>query len=283
MRNPELDLALICDSAGIDPEKLRAALDSPSGVISFDAIASWFPGLNRERILSVFSLGQRYGALIQVSGEGAPLNSRSWRPVSKILDVLFSGAKAIHEAIPNMKEIYTQGDRFRIAATIPRTLHDMEDFFRHFENTALGMRRLIVDSRKELHIMVPFIDETGFGTLLQAIEDSLRRRVRVSFISRHLGEGQRNRAVLEGLVGISRESGGSLFLYDANLDEDSPVSHAKVISRDDGEEVYIGSANLTASSMERIIEIGVFLQGPGARPVHDFLANIMKRSVKRWP
>ena len=283
MKPPELDLALLCRGAGIDAEKLRAVLNPPSGTTSFNTVASEFPTLDKEGILSIISVAQKCGALIQVSGEGAPLVSRQWSPIPRKMDSLVSDTKAILGAIPHMKEIYAQDVRFRIAATIPGTLRDMEGFYRYFENTALGMRRLIAEAQSELYVMVPFIDETGFATLLQSMENSLHRGVRVSFISRHLAEGQRNRMVLDGLVAISTGNGGTLCLYDANLEEDSPVSHAKVISRDGGEEVYIGSANLTASSLERTIEIGVFLQGSDAKPVHTFLEAIMARSVKRWP
>lgn len=283
MKPPTLDLALLCEAAGIDPERLRDAITDASGAVSVDTLASEFKDVGREMLLNILSAAQKFGALTQVSGKGIPLNSRIWSPTVEKVDALVAGAGAILEAMPHLKARYSRDARFRIGATIPGTLGDMEDFYRYFENTALGMRRLIIEAKAELHIMVPFIDETGFGTLLQAIEESLKRGVKVSFVSRHLAEGQRTRSVLEGIVSISREYGGNLFLYDASLEEDSPVSHAKVISRDGGEEVYIGSANLTASSMERTIEIGVFLQGSGAKPVHDFLSAITVRLVRRWP
>jgi phosphatidylserine/phosphatidylglycerophosphate/cardiolipin synthase-like enzyme len=142
---------------------------------------------------------------------------------------------------------------------------------------------MIAQANSELTVLVPFIDADGLSEIFSSLEQALERGVKVSFLTRELGKGGRNLTVLSSLVDAAKRNNYDLQLLEAILTDDSPISHAKVFSRDGGDEVYVGSANLTAVSLERTIEIGVFLRGEETRPVGEFLSLVKSLSRKRWP
>ncbi|HBO69122.1 MAG TPA: hypothetical protein DD658_02845 [Deltaproteobacteria bacterium] len=282
-RTPEFDLALYCEGTGVRPEIFLEQLDGRSEPVTVEGFASAAPGLDRDRALTVLSILNRAGAIRQKSAGTGTLNDREWEVVPAALEMLLRSAKSIYDAMPLMRGLAASPMSFRIAATIPDGLQELERFFTVFDSTHNGLRSLIRDSRRELFVMVPFMDDEGFGVLLPMFEDAIKRGVVVRFLSRKMARGQRNRGVLGNLIDACGGCGDLLSLYEARIEEDVPVSHAKVLSRDGGEEVYVGSANFTGSSMERTVEIGVFLRGPGTGQAHEFLAAVMARSVKIWP
>ena len=283
LRTPEFDLALYCEGTGVKPATFLEQLAGRSESVTVEGIASAIPGLDRDRALTVLSILNRAGAIRQKSAGLGTLNDREWEIVPAALENLLRSAKSIHDAMPLMRDLAASPMSFRIAATIPDGLQELECFFTIFDSTHNGLRSLIRDSRRELYVMVPFMDEEGFGVLLPMFEDAIKRGVGVRILSRKMALGERNRGVLENLIDACGKCGDLLSLYEARIEEDVPVSHAKVLSRDGGEEVYVGSANFTGASMARTVEIGVFLRGPGTGQVHEFLAAVMARSMKKWP
>lgn len=277
-RPPELELALILDGTGITPNRILSAISEDGGILTMETFNKLFQGHDRKKTIGIISVALQAGAIKPVQVAEVPLENRKWIPVLELLNALISDATAISKAIPFIKSLYTTDNSYSISATIPERFADLERYYGIFENTALGMRRLIEGTQKELLVMIPFIDETGFLNISESMGEAIRRGIKVTFISRDLLEGHRNRAAIDDLIRVSAKCWGNLQLFKGESDPDVPISHAKIISRDGGEEVYIGSANLTRSSMETTIEMGVFLRGSDARPVHDFVCNILKYS-----
>ena len=277
-RPPELELALILNGTGVTPNRIRSAISEDGGILTMETLNKLFQGHDRNKIMGVISVALQAGAIKPVQGAEVPLENKKWIPVAGILDTFISNTATISKAIPFLKSLYVTDNSYSISATIPERFADLERYYGIFENTALGMRRLIEGTQKELLVMIPFIDETGFLNISESIGEVIRRGIKVTFISRDLSEGYRNRAAVADLIRLSVKCNGNLQLFEGGSDPDVPISHAKIISRDGGEEVYLGSANLTKSSMETTIEMGVFLRGSNARPVHDFVCNILKYS-----
>lgn len=278
-RPPELELALILNGTGITPNRIASAISEDGGILTMETLNRLFQGHDRKKIIGIISVALQAGAVKPVQGAEVPLEYRKWIPVAGILDTFISNTAAISKAIPFLKSLYVTDNSYSISATIPERFADLERYYGIFENTALGMRRLIEETKNQLLVMIPFIDETGFLNISESIGEAIRRGIKVTFISRDLMEGHRNRAAIDDLIRVSAKCNGNLQLFKGESDPDVPISHAKIFSRDGGEEVYIGSANLTKSSMETTIEMGVFLRGSDARPVHDFVCNILKYSV----
>jgi hypothetical protein len=278
-RPPELELALILNGTGITPNRIGSAISEDDGILTMETLNKLFQGHDLKRIIGIISVALQAGAIKPIQGAEVPLESRKWISVAESLNALISDATAISKAIPFLKSLYTTDNSYSISATIPERFADLERYYGIFENTVLGMRRLIEETKNLLLVMIPFIDETGFLNISESIGEAIRRGIKVSLISRDLMEGHRNRAAITDLIRLNAKCNGNLQLFEGGSDLDVPISHAKIISRDGGEEVYIGSANLTKSSMETTIEMGVFLHGSNARPVHDFVLSILKYSI----
>ncbi len=283
MRRPELELSLLCEGAGIDPVSILSALNTGSDLTSAEDLARSFRGVDVDRMMSLLSIAGARGAVSEVPGDGESLDRRKWRIDKGAFVALVHEAKVIYDSMPEIRSVLGPESRYRISATLPGRLPELESFYRFFENTALGMRRLIGEASSEIIVMVPFIDRTGFDAILPTLEDAIGRGVKVDFLSRKLDEGGEGRNALAGLLMGNERSRDCISLFEASLDGDVYLSHAKVVSRDGGKEVYVGSANLTGTSMERIVEVGVFVRGVDGKPVHELLAAIRRRSIRRWP
>jgi hypothetical protein len=278
-RPPELELALILDGTGITPNRILSAISEDGGILTMETLNKLFQGHDHKKTIGIISVALQTGAIKPAGGAEVPLENRKWIPVAESLNALISDATAILKAIPFLKSLYTTDNFYSISATLPERFTDLERYYGIFENTALGMRRLIEETQNELLVMIPFIDEVGFLNISESIGEAIRRGIKVTFISRDLMEAHRNREVITHLIRLNAKCNGNLQLFEGGSYLDVPISHAKIISRDNGEEVYIGSANLTRSSMETTIELGVFLRGSNARPVHDFVCDILRYSV----
>jgi phosphatidylserine/phosphatidylglycerophosphate/cardiolipin synthase-like enzyme len=196
---------------------------------------------------------------------------------------LVARASIIANALPHLRKLLTCTDSYRVAATIPQSLIALDPFYGSFENTALGMRRLVEEAKSDLYIVAPFFTREGIDALSTALEAAFQRGVSVTVLARCLSEGEQNRRALEGLITLSGKIPGSLSLFESESQDGSPLLHAKILARDAGEEVYVGSANLTGAGMERTLEVGVFLRGDGAREIVKLLKQLIEHSERRWP
>jgi hypothetical protein len=278
-RPPELELALILDGTEITPNKILSAISENDRILTMETLNKLFQGRDHNKIIGIISVALQAGAIRPVQGAEVPLENRKWIAVDKSLNALILNAAAISKAIPFLKSLYSTDNSYSISATIPDRFTELEIYYGIFENTALGMRRLIEETRNELIVMIPFIDEAGFLSISESIGEAIKRGTKVTFISRDLMQGHRNYEAFTDLIRLNEKFKGNLQLFEGGPYPDVPISHAKIISRDGGEEVYIGSANLTKSSMETTIEIGVFLRGSNARPVYNFVWDILRYSV----
>lgn len=282
MARPEWDLALICEEIGLIPDSLHDLLRNRDGAQLRDT-KGLDPRIGRDHWASILAAAEAAGAVSEIpDGTKAP-EQRCWKVSAEVLSPLVRNVDLILRVLPEARKRFGSDREYRIAATIPEKLHELREFFRAFENTALGLRRMISQATSELTVLVPFMDADGLSEIFSSLGRALERGVKISFLTRELRKGGRNLTVLSSLVDAAKTFNGDLQLFEAVLIDDSPISHAKVFSRDGGDEIYIGSANLTAASMERTIEIGVFLRGKEARPVDEFLALLISLSRKRWP
>lgn len=282
MARPEWDLALICEEICLAPDALGELLRSRDGTALRNMLLL-DPPISKDHWESLLAAFEALGVIREIPDNIKPPDKRLWIVLPEVLNSVVRDVGLALDFLPEARKRFSSDNEYRIAATIPEKLHDLQLFFRSFENTALGLRRMIAQAFSEVTIMVPFIDTEGLSEIISSLERSLERGVKVSFLTRALGEEGRNLTVLSRLIDTANKINGNLELYEAVLADEYPISHAKVFSRDGGAEIYVGSANLTASSMERTIEIGVFLKGKEAKPVGEFLSLVKSISQRRWP
>lgn len=278
-----MDLVLLCEEAGVDPGKLGRLVTGASGPVTVSSLSGIFPGVERHLILGIISVARRAGAIEAVGERGIPLESRKWKVKPEEFRALTSRASVIAGSLPAFRELLASGESYRVAATIPAKLGDLDGFYAIFENTVLGMRRLIEEAKKEVYIVAPFLDREGVEALFPTIETALRRDIKFFVLARRLSEGDMNRHALAGLIAASKSCGGSLSLFESEAKDDAPFLHAKILARDAGEEVYVGSANLTGFGMERTLEVGVFLRGGGARAIYELLTALIGVARRESP
>ena len=282
MARPEWDLALICMECDLAPSALCDLLQTENGTQLLN-MREPDVGISKQQWACILAAAEAAGAITEIPNPGKPSAERCWQVLPEELHSLFSSVELIISVLPDAKRRFSGDQAYRIAATIPTRLHDLRQFFRTFENTGLGLRRMIAEASVDLTLLFPFMDTEGFSEILGALELALDRGVTVSFLTRELGDGGRNLMVLSEIMDSAKKKGGDLRLYEAVLTDGVPISHAKVVARDGGDEVYVGSANLTGTSMDRTIEIGVFLRGRETRAVGDFLALVKSLAHQRWP
>lgn len=282
MSRPEWDIALICAESGLPPKRLRNLLLCRNGTAlrGLNVKKSPVSGEQWERILVA---AEDFGAVTEIKDYTRAPVERLWNISQSGVDSLVSRVSMLLDILPDIVKKYSSDLSYRIGATIPDHLHDLNRFFCYFENTVLGLRRMIAQTESTLTILVPFMDSEGLSEIFPSLKRALQRKVKIEILTRELGAKGRNTNVLAELIRCTGKYFPGLQLFETVMANKAPISHAKVISKDGGNEIYIGSANLTATSMERTIEIGVFLKGDEARTVNGFLSAVKTLSRKRWP
>jgi PLD-like domain len=282
MARPEWDIALICDEIGIAPEDLCELLRKRDGK-KLRRFNKTKLRISKDQWESILAAAKASGIITEISDSSKPPEERIWRVSDNALEPFARDLGLMLDILPDARRRFSSSLSYRIAATIPEELYELKGFFRAFENTALGLRRMISQTNSDLTILVPFMDSEGLSEILPSLHRALERGVKLSILTRELGEGRRNITVLSSLVDAAKRNAWNIELFEAVMPNEAPISHAKVFSKDNGDEVYIGSANLTLASMEKTIEIGVFLKGKETQPINEFLSMVKTISQKRWP
>lgn len=128
---------------------------------------------------------------------------------------------------------------------------------------------LIAQAQRYVVISAPFI-QVGYGLsdgpLANALWAALKRGVDVDIASTGQGLQALDRAKLR------RNASGKLrlFRHQANVeDEQNLGSHAKFCIAD-GEQAYVGSANLTGPGLSKHFEMGLLVHGEVAKQIEEF-------------
>jgi phosphatidylserine/phosphatidylglycerophosphate/cardiolipin synthase-like enzyme len=61
--------------------------------------------------------------------------------------------------------------------------------------------------------------------------------------------------------------------------EERELLHAKLIVIDHGRQGYVGSLNLTGSSMDEVIEVGIFVSGESALSLLELVEDVLAAAV----
>jgi len=283
MPNKATEIALLCDEAKIDPDDILNCFACFKETIKLVDIFESKSEIRYESWKDLIAILEIGGALKEVEGTEKPPEERLLHFDSEKAQELLKEAKIIFSALPDLKKQYHKDTQYRIAATIPSRLDNLLRFFNAFENTPFGIRRMASEAERKLYILVPFIDYDGLNEVSQSLKGALDRGVSINILTRNLTEGHQNYDALVRIFGDPILPKENFHLYETVSEDGLSLSHAKVLSRDNGKEVYIGSANFTRASMEKTIEVGVFLRGRQAEPIDGFIQLVLSHSIQRWP
>lgn len=136
--------------------------------------------------------------------------------------------------------------------------------------TTIGvLTQLIAEAKRHVIIATLFM-QPGYGlsagVLAEALRSALQRGVNIDVLS----TGQSLKTIDQ--AHLVRKARGRLRFFHAAahlVDDQRLGSHAK-FCLSDGEQVYVGSANLTGPGLSGQVEMGVLLRGPVAREIEEF-------------
>jgi putative cardiolipin synthase len=149
--------------------------------------------------------------------------------------------------------------------------------------------RMIKRADRKIIILTPFFEGDGLDRLEEPLLEAVGNGVEVTIVTRYLQDTTSyNHEVLTNFWATANEAGVdtellSLVDYTVWSEETPPEKrgqdgttplytlHAKMVIVD-GEEAYVGSANVTDYGFARFLELGVALTGPAVRS-YTMLAN----------
>jgi len=142
--------------------------------------------------------------------------------------------------------------------------------------------RLIRDSRKYLKIINPFFSEDTSRILETILPGKTGEGVMVEIFTRDTMDPDGNHEYLARLVKSIVKEGMPRYFRIFEFSEKYGFLHAKVLIRD-GICAYIGSANLTATSFKKSLEIGVMVEGNIVEELERFINSLKRRAFTAVP
>jgi phosphatidylserine/phosphatidylglycerophosphate/cardiolipin synthase-like enzyme len=126
------------------------------------------------------------------------------------------------------------------------------------------------NAKESVSVVVPFFSDAGVDTISESLAAASDREVSVELLTRDLTMGnEQNQPYIQSICAEIRAEGthSQLSIYEFNKEEfpDSTL-HAKMLLTDSSR-AYIGSANMTESSLQSSLEAGIYLDGKAAAEI----------------
>lgn len=136
-----------------------------------------------------------------------------------------------------------------------------------------GLLDVIVSAQESLVIASPFWDFTTAGEIGSLLEKRLANGLRCVILGRFFTEDEK-RAV-DGLLKLKSVGDCSVLSWFEDSNATVETFHFKAASADRGRVAYLGSANMTRSSLRSRMELGVLLRGQPAAELDAVLAVVL--------
>lgn len=143
---------------------------------------------------------------------------------------------------------------------------------------------LLREAEKEIVILTPFLDKSGFKMIENILLEKMKSRVKVSLITRYSGcNNLATKQVVDSFIFyIMNKSPQCLsyfevFNYYYRDRNNVPYKfHAKGVLIDEGRKCYVGSANITQNSLTDLFELGVILQDRQSQDIYRLILAYLK-------
>ena len=197
-----------------------------------------------------------------------------------------TAAKVVAEA---GLENYRRTRTVELVATLPAKLALGRDI-PGIGSLDAALRRLIVSASSDVWVVNPFFDHFGAASLEGALIGRAKKGVTIRVIGRDLlSTGGQGRESIEPLGWLARrfEAAGvpdNLQIRDfTKRDSESGrltyALHSKIVIAD-SKACYVGSANVTETSLRMNFEVGVILYGANVLPVRSLVTHLWNASTK---
>ncbi len=194
------------------------------------------------------------------------------------LDVIVIEGRAIAQAIPALRAHPEFQTEQPLVVSWPGSLPVPAE--RQWRSSRIVLPRLIDGAKSDATLLFPFIDDSGIAEVGPALERALRRGVRLHIMTRHLNDPESHNAKLVEMLRPAAGSDDGL-LHTVSLTApletgaERELLHAKLLVIDNGRLGYVGSLNLTGSSMDEVIEVGIVVSGKSAQSLMELINDIL--------
>lgn len=166
----------------------------------------------------------------------------------------------------------------KLCATIPNGLDSLVEkaLRQHTSDLRSTLLDLIASAERRIVLASPFWDLQTANELTEPLIRRLRAGVTVDLLGRFHGEGEESGRLLQSTVG-SYEKCQLFAWHERGKHGTSKLTtfHFKAAVVDNATRAYLGTANLTASSLRSVMELGVILTGEAAEQLLAILNVIL--------
>ncbi len=162
-----------------------------------------------------------------------------------------------------------------ICASLPPTLSPAAEHVIRESSTDLrsGLLDVIASARQSLIIASPFWDAGTTAEVVVLVSKKLAAGVQVSLLGRFSRDLPA--PVRSQFTKISHDSNCAVLSWFAGTGNETETFHFKAISADRGQRAYLGSANMTTSSLRSRMELGIILSGEAASQLDRILRVVL--------
>jgi hypothetical protein len=140
------------------------------------------------------------------------------------------------------------------------------------ERLDLLVEHLIRMARSELLIGGPFWNDPGFTRLLQVLRPAVTvRSVSCTFFVHSWPDASRRQFIIDRIASVGPQDRVKTLWYRGPAES---LMHAKFVLRD-GEEGYLGTANLTSHGLEQHVEVGLVMRSHQTLKLERFLGVLV--------
>lgn len=154
-------------------------------------------------------------------------------------------------------------DEFVLLASYPEKT-DSKDT-KYIEEIYPRICRLIMAAKKELILINPYFDRIGVKKIMPFMVEASKRGVAIKIVARKMGSQEFISSIgknAKNKVDVKYFGGEGYYL------------HAKCIIAD-SELAYIGSANITGTSLGSNLELGILFSGEKVKTLHSFVEKML--------
>jgi hypothetical protein len=199
----------------------------------------------------------------------------------------FSSQKQAVEILDDLENEFEKKDidNIELVATLPSQL--LFDEFPDINSIYPSIKRLIVNSKKDLWIINPFFDSFGVEYLMPSLCGAASRGVNIRIITRNFFVEEVDQRLIEALAKLVNkfDEYGLLnmleikhfFKRNEETGRQEYALHSKIVLSDTTS-CYLGSANFTETSLKYNFELGVIIQGQKVSRVLNILKKLSEVS-----
>lgn len=182
----------------------------------------------------------------------------------------------VQETLDVLKESsIDEGEHLNLCVSLPPALSPAAEHVIRESSTDLrsSLLDVIASAKQSLIIASPFWDAGTTAEMVTLVGKKLAHGVHVSLLGRFSRDLPVD--VRSQLVKISHSSNCVVMSWIEGAGIDTQTFHFKAISADRGHRAYLGSANMTVSSLRSRMELGVILSGSAASQLDRILRVVL--------